>query len=78
MQVALYRWGSTSSCPSPRAYRKYGTWERVAGYTRLLSLVLSKAIASDPSELLSIEGFYSSSVCCDLVFRARERDYNLD
>ena len=74
MQVALYRWRPTSSCPSLCAYRRYGTWERAGGYTRLSSLVLSEAIASDPSELLSIGGFYSSSGRRSLVCRWRSHE----
>jgi hypothetical protein len=78
MRGALYGWGPTSSHPSSRASRRYGIWGRASEYMGLSSLVLSKAIASDPSKLLSIEAFYSSCGCRDLVFRARERNYNLD
>lgn len=79
MQVALYRNAGRRHCAAARArIAEMGLGSGPADIRRFRRHVLANGGQAGLRELLSIGDFYSMSGCRDLMFHARERDYELE
>lgn len=79
MQVALYRGAGRRHCAAARTRsREIDLGSAPADIRAFRHHVFANAARTDLRELLSIGDFYSMSGCRDLIFHARERDYDLE